>query len=63
VVITFITMIITCSITWHVPTSLCLHTLSIEVSTRISSIIKTKLGLSPLYENASGLQLTPSNGA
>ena len=34
VVITIITMIITCSITWHVPTSLSLHTLS-----------KTKLGL------------------
>ena len=42
-VITNITMIISCSITWHVPTSLSLHTLSIEVSTRVPS---TKLGLS-----------------
>ena len=33
-------MIISCSITWHVPTSLSLHTLSIEVSTRVSSIIQ-----------------------
>jgi len=38
-------MIITRSITWHVPTSLSLHTLSIEVGTRVSSIIQTKLGL------------------
>jgi len=35
-------MIITCSITWHVPTSLSLHTLSIEVSTRVSSIIQNQ---------------------
>ena len=42
VVITIITMIITCSITWHVPTSLNLHTLSIEVSIRVSSIIQNQ---------------------
>ena len=41
-VITIITMIITCFITWHVPTSLSLHTLSIEVSTRVSSIIQNQ---------------------
>jgi len=35
-------MIITRSITWHVPTSLILHTLSIEVSTRVSSIIQNQ---------------------
>ena len=35
-VITIITMIITRFITWHVPTSLSLRTLSIEVSTRVS---------------------------
>jgi len=37
-----VTMIITCSITWHVPTSLSLHTLSIEVSTRVSLIIQNQ---------------------
>jgi len=42
VVITIITMIITCSMTWHVPTSLSLHTLSIKVSTRVSSIIQNQ---------------------
>jgi len=42
VVITIITMIITCSITWYVPTSLSLHTLSIEVSARVSSIIQNQ---------------------
>ena len=42
VVITIITMIITCSITWHVPTSLSLHILRIEVSTRVSSIIQNQ---------------------
>jgi len=42
VVITIITMIISCSITWHVLTSLSLHTLSIEVSTRVSSIIQNQ---------------------
>ena len=41
-VITIITLIITCSITWHVPTSLSLHILSIEVSTRVSSIIQNQ---------------------
>jgi hypothetical protein len=35
-------MIISCSITWHVPTSLSLHTLSIDVSTRVSSIIQNQ---------------------
>ena len=35
-------LIITCSITWHVPTSLSLHTFSIEVSTRVSSIIQNQ---------------------
>jgi hypothetical protein len=35
-------MIISCSITWHVPASLSLHTLSIEVSTRVSSIIQNQ---------------------
>ena len=35
-------MIISCSITWHVPTSLSLHTLSIEVSIRVSSIIQNQ---------------------
>jgi len=42
VVIKNITMIIFCSITWHVPTSLSLHTLSIEVSTRVSLIIQNQ---------------------
>jgi acetoacetyl-CoA synthetase len=42
VVITMIIMIITLSITWHVPNSLSLHTLSIEVSTRVSSIIQNQ---------------------
>ena len=53
VVITIITMIITCSITWHVPTSLNLHTLSIEVSTRVSSILKnqTRAFNLPLFGN------------
>ena len=41
-VITIITMIFTCSITWHVPTLLSLHTLSIEVSTKVSSIIQNQ---------------------
>jgi len=36
------TMIISCSNTWHVPTSLSLHTLSIDVSTRVSSIIQNQ---------------------
>ena len=35
-------MIISCSITWYVPTSLSLHTLSIEVSNRVSSIIQNQ---------------------
>jgi len=53
VVITIITMIISCSITWHVPTSLSLHTLSIEVNTRVSSIIQnqTKAFNLPLFYN------------
>ena len=53
VVITIITMIISCSITWHVPTSLSLHTLSIEVSTRVSSIIQnqTRAFNLPLFGN------------
>jgi len=42
VLIIIITMIITCSFTCQVPTSLSLNTLSIEVSTRISSIIQNQ---------------------
>ena len=57
-------MIITCFITWHVPTSLSPHILSIEVSTRVSSIIQnqTRAFTIPLVHHSQLRLMDPSCG-